>query len=70
MNYLEFLSFQFLDDVMKLPEDVKAKYKAALALVTDTGMRPERAFQESGFTEAWEIQKRKEVRKDGNGRHG
>jgi hypothetical protein len=50
---LEYLSFDFLDRVMSLPDNVKAKYKEALSLITE-GMRPERAFRESGFIEAYE----------------
>jgi len=55
---LEYLSSQFLDEVMRLPDNVKAKYKQALALIIDTGMRPERAFKETGFTEAYEKERR------------
>jgi hypothetical protein len=53
MEYLEYLSSHFLDEVMRFPDNLKAKYKEALALIVDQGMRPERAFTESGFIEAY-----------------
>jgi len=49
-----YLSYQFLNELMRLPDNVKAKYKQALALIIDTGMAPERAFEETGFTQAFE----------------
>jgi hypothetical protein len=51
---LEYLSYEFLDKAMSLDDNLKAKYKEALALITNQGMRPGEAFQESGFLEAYE----------------
>ncbi|MBW1690830.1 MAG: hypothetical protein JRJ70_08810 [Deltaproteobacteria bacterium] len=53
MEHLEYLSYQFLDEVMSLSDNVKAKYKEALAFITE-GMRPGEAFKKSGFIEAYE----------------
>ncbi len=55
MENLDFLSFQMLDEIMCSPDNIKEKYKEALSLITDRGMRLERAFKESGFTEAYEM---------------
>jgi hypothetical protein len=57
---LEYLSTDFLDEVLRLSDNTKAKYSKALSLITE-GMRPERAFRESGFTDAY----RKERESDG-----
>ncbi len=64
MDHIEYLSFQFLDEVMSLSDNIKAKYKGALALIIDKGMRPERAFRESGFIEAYEKMKAPATRPD------
>jgi hypothetical protein len=51
---LEYMSHEFIEIVMSLPDNLKAKYKEALALIVDQGMRPEQAFRQSGFHEAYE----------------
>jgi hypothetical protein len=51
---LKYMSHEFLDEVMRLPKNLKMQYRAALGLITDQGMRPERAFRQSGFHEAYE----------------
>lgn len=54
MDCLEYLSYEFLDGVMSLSDNAKAKYKEALSLIIDRGLRPREAFRESGFIEAYE----------------
>jgi hypothetical protein len=55
-----YLSYEFLNEVMAMSKDVRDKYSKALTLITNNGTKPEKAFQETGFEEAY--QKEKEVR--------
>jgi len=50
----EFLSHQFLDKIMEMSPDTRKKYSEALTLIINQGIKPERAFQEMSFIEAFE----------------
>lgn len=49
-----YLSWKFLDEVMGMSKDVRKKYSAALTLIINQGTKPEDAFKETGFTEAYQ----------------
>jgi hypothetical protein len=49
-----YLSYRMLDQIMGMSEDVRKKYDEALTLITSKGTQPEKAFEESGFREAFE----------------
>jgi len=49
-----YLSYKFLDEVMGMSVDTRKKYSKALTLIINTGPKPEDAFKETGFTQAYE----------------
>jgi len=49
-----YLSYQFLDEVMGMSKDIRKKYSEALTLIINTGAKPEDAFEETGFIQAFE----------------
>jgi len=48
-----YLSYQFLDEVMGMSGDTRKRYSKALTLIINTGAKPEDAFKETGFTQAY-----------------
>lgn len=51
---MDYLEIQILVQVMAKDQDVQARYLEALGLILESGYLPEAAFEESGFTKAFE----------------
>ena len=54
MDNTFWMSHEILDEVLTMPNGIRAKYREALRLITDEGVEPEKAFQQSGFVEEYE----------------
>ena len=49
-----YLTFDFLEKVMGMSKAVQEKYSDSLQLIKETGLPPEKAFQQTGFIKAYE----------------